>query len=180
MKVAKPATEGGNSSTTFKVVLLANTEHYNDVTKLADLKGKTTQDITSLNAKEVGSSYLPMHSPELTVGGLKPSSDTEHFMNWYNGASCTSVPAAGKDHGGDDPTTGVTKVTMTRSIARVQLVSLDADFSALESAGKTIKFGISTNISMQIARKALRAFHSLLMVMELIREEMVMVPTRRV
>lgn len=145
VKVAKPATDGGYSSTTFKVVLLANTEYYNDVTKLADLKGKTTQYITSLNAKEVGSSYLPMHSPELTVGGLKPSSDTEHFMNWYNGASCTSVPAAGKDgHGGDDPTTGVTKVTMTRSIARVQLVSLDADFSALESAGKTIKFDVTS------------------------------------
>lgn len=145
VKVAKPATDGGNSSTTFKVVLLANTEYYNDVTQLADLKGKTTQDITSLNAKEVGSSYLPMHSSELTVGGLKPSSDTEHFMNWYNGASCTSVPAAGKDdHGGDDPTTGVTKVTMTRSIARVQLVSLDADFSALESAGKMIKFDVAS------------------------------------
>ena len=145
VKVAKPATVGGNSSTTFKVVLLANTEHYNDVTKLADLKGKTTQNITSLNAKEVGSSYLPMHSLELTVGGLKPSSDTEHFMNWYNGTSCTSVPAAGKDdHGGDDPTTGVTKVTMTRSIARVQLVSLSADFSALESAGKTIKFDVTS------------------------------------
>ena len=67
VKVAKPATDEGNSSTTFKVVLLANTEYYNDVTKLADLKGKTTQDITSLNAKEVGSSYLPMHSPELTL-----------------------------------------------------------------------------------------------------------------
>lgn len=146
VKVAKPATDGGDSSTTFKVVLLANTEYYNDVTKLADLKGKTTQDITSLNAKEVGSSYLPMHSPELTVGGLKPSSDTKHFMNWYNGASsCTSVLATGKgDHKGDDPTTGVTKVTMTRSIARVQLVSLNANFSALESAGKTIKFDVTS------------------------------------
>lgn len=39
VKVAKPATDEGNSSTTFKVVLLANTEYYNDVTKLADLKG---------------------------------------------------------------------------------------------------------------------------------------------
>ena len=90
VKVAKPTTEGGNSSTTFKVVLLANTEHYNDVTKLVDLEGKTTKDIRSLNAVGVGKSYLPMHSPELTVGGLKPSSDTEHFINWYNGASsCT-------------------------------------------------------------------------------------------
>ena len=146
VKVAKPATEGGNSSTTFKVVLLANTEHYNDVTQLADLKGKTTQDIESLNAEKVGNSYLPMHSLELTVGGLKPSSDTKHFMNWYNGASsCTSVLATGKgDHKGDDPTTGVTKVTMTRSIARVQLVSLNANFSALESAGKTIKFDVTS------------------------------------
>lgn len=42
VKVAKPTTEGGNSSTTFKVVLLANTEHYNDVTKLVDLEGKTS------------------------------------------------------------------------------------------------------------------------------------------
>ena len=145
VKVAKPATDGGNSSTTFKVVLLANTEYYNDVTKLADLKGKTTQDITSLNAKEVGSSYLPMHSPELTVGGLKPSSDTKHFMNWYNGASsCMPEQATGKDnHKGDDPTT-VTKVIMTRSISRVQLVSLNANFSALESAGKTIKFDVTS------------------------------------
>lgn len=145
VKVAKPATDGGISSTTFKVVLLANTEHYNDVTQLADLKGKTTQDIESLNAEKVGNSYLPMHSSELTVGGLKPSSDTEHFMNWYNGASsCIPEQATGKDnHKGDDPTT-VTKVIMTRSIARVQLVSLDADFSALESAGKTIKFDVTS------------------------------------
>ena len=64
VKVAKPTTEGGNSSTTFKVVLLANTEHYNDVTKLVDLEGKTTKDIRSLNAVGVGKSYLPMHSPE--------------------------------------------------------------------------------------------------------------------
>ena len=57
VKVAKPTTEGGNSSTTFKVVLLANTEHYNDVTKLVDLEGKTTKDIRSLNAVGVGKTY---------------------------------------------------------------------------------------------------------------------------
>ena len=33
----------GNSSTTFKVVLLANTEHYNDVTKLVDLEWKDNE-----------------------------------------------------------------------------------------------------------------------------------------
>lgn len=146
MKVAKPTTEGGNSSTTFKVVLLANTEHYNDVTKLVDLEGKTTKDIRSLNAVGVGKSYLPMHSPELTVGGLKPSSDTEHFINWYNGASsCTPEKVTAKDdHTGSIPAAGATKVIMTRSIARVQLVSLKADFSALESDGKTIRFDVTS------------------------------------
>ena len=146
VKVAKPTTEGGNSSTTFKVVLLANTEHYNDVTKLVDLEGKTTKDIRSLNAVGVGKSYLPMHSPELTVGGLKPSSDTEHFINWYNGtSSCTPEKVTAKDdHTGSIPAAGATKVIMTRSIARVQLVSLKADFSALESDGKTIRFDVTS------------------------------------
>lgn len=87
-----------------------------------------------------------MHSPELTVGGLKPSSDTEHFINWYNGASsCTPEKVTAKDdHTGSIPAAGATKVIMTRSIARVQLVSLKADFSALESDGKTIRFDVTS------------------------------------
>ena len=93
VKVAKPTTEGGNSSTTFKVVLLA-----------------------------------------------------EHFINWYNGASsCTPEKVTAKDdHTGSIPAAGATKVIMTRSIARVQLVSLKADFSALESDGKTIRFDVTS------------------------------------
>ena len=56
----------------------------------------------------------------------------------------TGKVTAKDDHTGSIPAAGATKVIMTRSIARVQLVSLKADFSALESDGKTIRFDVTS------------------------------------
>ena len=53
VKVAKPTTEGGNSSTTFKVVLLANTEHYNDVTKFGGKDNERHQIIKCCRSRKI-------------------------------------------------------------------------------------------------------------------------------
>lgn len=76
VKVAKPTTEGGNSSTTFKVVLLANTGQLSPA-DLDALKAEKTVAITTFNEEKVGESYLPMHSDVLTVTGLKPIEEKE-------------------------------------------------------------------------------------------------------
>ncbi|MBP3490745.1 hypothetical protein J6K35_02645, partial [bacterium] len=93
VKVAKPTTEGGNSSTTFKVVLLANTGQLSPA-DLDALKAEKTVAITTFNEEEVGESYLPMYSDVLTVTGLKPIEEKEdgtkiHHLNWYkDNTSC--------------------------------------------------------------------------------------------
>lgn len=78
VKVAKPTTEGGNSSTTFKVVLLANTGQLSPA-DLDALEAEKTVAITTFNEEEVGESYLPMHSYVLTVTGLKPIEEKEEL-----------------------------------------------------------------------------------------------------
>ena len=131
VKVAKPSGSLSTSSTSFKVVLLANTEAFS-VTNLADLKSRKTTDIKTFNSVAVGESYLPMHSVELTVTGLTPSSDAEHVLNWYKNSSfCVSGTDVSGVHSGEVPA-GAAEVEMTRSIARVQLASLGADFQALQ------------------------------------------------
>lgn len=141
VKVAKPSGSLSTSSTSFKVVLLANTEAFS-VTNLADLKSRKTTDIKTFNSVAVGESYLPMHSAELTVTGLTPSSDAEHVLNWYkNSSSCVSGTDVSGVHSGEVPA-GAAEVEMTRSIARVQLASLGADFQALQY--KNMKFDVSS------------------------------------
>lgn len=142
VKVAKSSTEGGTSATSFKVVLLANVASI-QVTDLEGLKSATTTDIKTFNKVAVGASYLPMHSDVLTVTGLYPSptDGSKHFLNWYNGSNCTKVEKETAVHTGDMPST-LTKVVMTRSIARVQLTSLGASFDALQY--KDMRFDVSS------------------------------------
>ncbi len=132
VKVAKPTTEGGNSSTTFKVVLLANTGQLSPA-DLDALKAEKTVAITTFN--EIGKSYLPMHSDVLTVTGLKPIEEKEdgtknHHLNWYKDNSSCVVSDTPID--GTHTTTvpeGAGKVAMTRSISRVQFTSLSSNFT---------------------------------------------------
>lgn len=143
VKVAKPAEGTTTSSTQFKVLLLANMEQLSPA-DLEALQAEKTVAITTFNEEEVGKSYLPMHSDVLTVTGLKPIEEREdgtkiHHLNWYkNSTSCVVF---------DTPTdeTHVTtvpdvagKVTMTRSISRVQFTSLKSNFTA-QYAGVTFK-----------------------------------------
>ena len=143
VKVAKPTTEGGNSSTTFKVVLLANTGQLSPA-DLDALKAEKTVAITTFNEEKVGESYLPMHSDVLTVTGLKPIEEKEdgtkiHHLNWYKDNTSCVVSDTPTD--GTHVTTvpdGAGKVTMTRSISRVQFTSLKSSFTA-QYAGVTFK-----------------------------------------
>lgn len=143
VKVAKTTTEGGNSSTTFKVVLLANTGQLSPA-DLDALKAEKTVAITTFNEEKVGESYLPMHSDVLTVTGLKPIEEKEdgtkiHHLNWYKDNTSCVVSDTPTD--GTHVTTvpdGAGKVTMTRSISRVQFTSLKSSFTA-QYAGVTFK-----------------------------------------
>lgn len=145
VKVAKPSETNGASTSTFKVVLLANVEQFS-VTSLEDLKGKSIPVITTYSnlgnsSKAVGQTYLPMHNEgePLTIGGLKPSrfdedgKEIKHVLNWYVGSG-SSVQEELDLSNGDEvhtgSTLGGTAVKLIRSISRVQLKSLDAGFLA--------------------------------------------------
>lgn len=135
VKVAKPAEEKGSSASQFKVVLLANTNH-RSVTDLAGLKKEVIADITTYNQSGTGEAYLPMHSAELSVGGLKISYEqentTHHILNWYAGTNnSVQTETTNGTHEGE-AAAGAAKVSMVRSVARVQFVSLTTDFSALQ------------------------------------------------
>ena len=125
VKVAAPVGSATTSATSFKVVLLANTS-LGAVSNLATLETKTTDDITRFET--IGKFYLPMHSDVLTISGITPYTDTEHIQNWYKDASsCATQTSA------DASTTAAPSAAQTiklfRSIARVQIESLAANFS---------------------------------------------------
>lgn len=119
VKVASPQI-GTTSTTSFGVYLLANCEIAD-----ADLVGLNINDIDNLKLKDIENYQtieevaLPMHSAKLTVGGLTPynSGDTP-VNNWYvSDNSSTTTEGNGA------------KVSLYRSISRVDLVELNADFS---------------------------------------------------
>ncbi|WP_278932548.1 fimbrial protein, partial [Parabacteroides johnsonii] len=93
VKVAKPTGSATISATEFQVLLLANMNELAP-TGLDVLKAEKTAAITTFNTKEVGQSYLPMHSDVLTVMGLTPVKEEAngtktHHLNWYkNNSSC--------------------------------------------------------------------------------------------
>lgn len=142
VKVAKPAEGTTTSSTQFKVLLLANMEQLSPA-DLEALQAEKTVAITTFNEEEVGKSYLPMHSDVLTVTGLKPIEEREdgtkiHHLNWYkNSTSCVVSDTPTDGHVTTVPD-GAGKVTMTRSISRVQFTSLKSNFTA-QYAGVTFK-----------------------------------------
>ena len=141
MKVAKPTGSATISATKFQVLLLANMNELAPA-DLDALKNEKTAAITTFN--EIGKSYLPMHSDVLTVTGLTPvKEETDgtktHHLNWYkDNSSCvvSDTPTDGT-HVTIVPD-GVGKVTMTRSISRVQFTSLKSNFTA-QYAGVTFK-----------------------------------------
>ena len=142
VKVAKPALEKGASASTFQVVLLANTTP-RSVADLDALKKEQIADITTYSKTETGVAYLPMHSAVLSVGGLKISYETEngttkHVLNWYAGAN--ESKQAETDDGTHNVAVpdGSKSVSMVRSVARVQFVSLKTDFSALQYKNLTL------------------------------------------
>ena len=143
VKVAKPTGSATISATEFQVLLLANMNELAP-TGLDVLKAEKTAAITTFNTKEVGQSYLPMHSDVLTVMGLTPVKEEAngtktHYLNWYkNNSSCvvSDTPTDGT-HVTTVPD-GVGKVIMTRSISRVQFTSLKSNFTA-QYAGVTFK-----------------------------------------
>ena len=143
VKVAKPTGSATISATEFQVLLLANMNELAP-TGLDVLKAEKTAAITTFNTKEVGQSYLPMHSDVLTVMGLTPVKEEAngtktHHLNWYkNNSSCvvSDTPTDGT-HVTTVPD-GAGKVTMTRSISRVQFTSLKSSFTA-QYAGVTFK-----------------------------------------
>jgi len=132
VKVTKPATDGTASATTFKVYLIANTDPGTAAT-IDAFKALLTETIT--NYPTVGASSLPMHSEELNVSSIFPSSETNHVLNWYKNGGCTQntvsltgTTAAAIDKAATAPT-DLTTVVMTRAISRVQIESLSASFS---------------------------------------------------
>ena len=141
VKVAKPTGSATISATKFQVLLLANMNELAPA-DLDALKNEKTAAITTFN--EIGKSYLPMHSDVLTVTGLTPvKEETDgtktHHLNWYkDNSSCvvSDTPTDGT-HVTIVPD-GVGKVTMTRSISRVQFTSLKSNFTA-QYAGVTFK-----------------------------------------
>jgi hypothetical protein len=141
VKVAKPTGSATISATRFQVLLLANMNELAPA-DLDALKNEKTAAITTFN--EIGKSYLPMHSDVLTVTGLTPvkegTDETKtHHLNWYKDNSSCVVSDTPTD--GTHVTTvpnGVGKVTMTRSISRVQFTSLKSNFTA-QYAGVTFK-----------------------------------------
>ena len=141
VKVAKPTGSATISATKFQVLLLANMNELAQA-DLDALKNEKTAAITTFN--EIGKSYLPMHSDVLTVTGLTPvKEETDgtktHHLNWYkDNSSCvvSDTPTDGT-HVTIVPD-GVGKVTMTRSISRVQFTSLKSNFTA-QYAGVTFK-----------------------------------------
>lgn len=141
VKVAKPTGSATISATKFQVLLLANMNELAPA-DLDALKNEKTTAITTFN--EIGKSYLPMHSDVLTVTGLTPvKEETDgiktHHLNWYKDNSSCVVSDTPTD--GTHVTTvpdGVGKVTMTRSISRVQFTSLKSNFTA-QYAGVTFE-----------------------------------------
>lgn len=141
VKVAKPTGSATISATKFQVLLLANMNELAPA-DLDALKNEKTAAITTFN--EIGKSYLPMHSDVLTVTGLTPvKEETDgtktHHLNWYKDNSSCVVSDTPTD--GTHVTTvpnGVGKVTMTRSISRVQFTSLKSNFTA-QYAGVTFE-----------------------------------------
>lgn len=131
VKVAKPAKIENPSVSKFKVVLLANTNH-RSVTDLASLKQEVIADITTYNKEGIGKAYLPMHSDELTVGGLKISDDTKHVLNWYSGSGSSEQTTTTDGSHKGDPAKGAAKISLYRSLSRVQFTSLKTNFSALQ------------------------------------------------
>ena len=141
VKVAKPTGSATISATKFQVLLLANMNELAPA-DLDALKNEKTAAITTFN--EIGKSYLPMHSDVLTVTGLTPvKEETDgtktHHLNLYKDNSSCVVSDTPTD--GTHVTTvpnGVGKVTMTRSISRVQFTSLKSNFTA-QYAGVTFE-----------------------------------------
>ena len=141
VKVAKPTGSATISATKFQVLLLANMNELAPA-DLDALKNEKTAAKTTFN--EIGKSYLPMHSDVLTVTGLTPvKEETDgiktHHLNWYKDNSSCVVSDTPTD--GTHVTTvpdGVGKVTMTRSISRVQFTSLKSNFTA-QYAGVTFE-----------------------------------------
>ncbi|MCS3052021.1 fimbrial protein [Parabacteroides johnsonii] len=141
VKVAKPTGSATISATKFQVLLLANMNELAPA-DLDALKNEKTAAITTFN--EIGKSYLPMHSDVLTVTGLTPvKEETDgtktHHLNWYKDNS--SCVVSDTPTGGTHVTTvpdEVGKVTMTRSISRVQFTSLKSNFTA-QYAGVTFE-----------------------------------------
>lgn len=131
VKVAKPAKIDNPSISQFKVVLLANTNH-RSVADLASLKQEVIADITTYSDKEIGKAFLPMHSDELTVGGLKISDDTKHVLNWYSGSGSSEQTTTTDGSHKGDPALKAAKISLYRSLSRVQFTSLKTNFSALQ------------------------------------------------
>lgn len=136
VKVAKPAEDRGPSASMFKVVLLANTT-MRTVADLDALKAECIGDILTYNGNKVGTVHLPMHSSELTARGLRISYEKEgtahHVLNWYAGESVDAKQTETTDGKHDeDPADGSEKVTLSRSVSRVQFTSLTTNFSSLQ------------------------------------------------
>lgn len=127
VKVEAPAETGGTSATKFKVVLLANAT-LGAVADLAALNEKETVDITTFTT--IGGHYLPMHSNKdgLLVAGIKPyDPESQHLQNWYAAGTCVTQTVA-NDAEVTIPT-GAGEIVMYRSIARVQIESLNTAFT---------------------------------------------------
>lgn len=140
------AEEAGDISTsTFKVILVANVKDIPDPKNLADFKNSHFEGISNYTFNGVNgktqSQYLPMGSAEVEVYNLVAGTA---YDNWIKASDRTPVYVDNIENKKleifGDKVSGVTndvyspdandenKIVLTRYVARVQLESLDADF----------------------------------------------------
>lgn len=143
------AEEAGDISTSsFKVVLVANVANIPDPTSLEDFKSKHFDGISNYTFAEVNGTsqtqYLPMGSSVVTVSNLVAGTA---YDNWIKAGATDNKPVYVEDKSNKILTIADNKVNtdaglgnkynaeeadqiaLTRYVARVQLESLDANFT---------------------------------------------------
>lgn len=143
------AEEAGDISTSsFKVVLVANVANIPDPTSLEDFKSKHFEGISNYTFTGVNGTsqtqYLPMGSSVVTVSNLVAGTA---YDNWIKAGAANNIPVYVEDKSNQiltiagnkvntDAALGdeynaeeADKIALTRYVARVQLESLDAHFT---------------------------------------------------
>lgn len=147
MMVKVKAEEVGDISTSsFKVVLVANVANIPDPASLEDFQSKHFEGISNYTFAGVNGAsqtqYLPMGSSVVTVRNLVAGTA---YDNWIKAGAADNIPVYVNDENktlniSNGKVSGVTsdvylpdandenKIALTRYVARVQLESLNADF----------------------------------------------------